>query len=230
MEINCVAPQVEKLVLHQLKNFFFDVDEKVIHEAICPALELIVENFSASNNARLFDGKDVVFNSAHSVTWMIFLYRLSHELGTGEKYKQAGQAPKEADYVYYLNKILHANDWYHQVKLPVHFMCEHPVGSVLGKAKYSDYLMVYQGTTIGGNRKGNELFYPVIGNNVLMYANSTILGDTHIGNNVIIAADSYLMNETIPDNCIVFGRTPNIVIKQKTEAEIKSMTAHIWKW
>ena len=53
-------------------------------------------------------------------------------------------------------------------------MAEHPLGSVLGKADYGDYLFVYQGTTIGENRKGDKLFYPVLGNNILLYANSTI--------------------------------------------------------
>lgn len=109
-------------------------------------------------------------------------------------------------------------------------MCEHPLGSVLGRAKYSDYLMIYQGTTIGGNRKNGELFYPTLGKNVLMYSNSTVLGDSHIGNNVIISAETYIINEDIPDNCIVFGKTPNIQIKRKSEDEIKNMTSHIWKW
>lgn len=70
----------------------------------------------------------------------------------------------------------------------------------------------------------------MLGNNILIYANSTILGNCHIGNNVIISAESYIINETIPDNCIVFGKSPDIVIKNKSEEEIKDMTSFIWKW
>ena len=125
---------------------------------------------------------------------------------------------------------MHSVDWYYEVKLPVHFMAEHPLGSVLGRAEYGDYLFVYQGTTVGGNRKDGKLYYPVLGNNILIYANSTILGNCHIGNNVIISAESYIINETIPDNCIVFGKSPDIVIKNKSEEEIKDMTSFIWKW
>lgn len=125
---------------------------------------------------------------------------------------------------------MHANDWFYQIDLPKHFMCEHPLGSVLGRAEYGDYLMIYQGTTVGGSRKDGLLFYPVIGSNVLLYANSTVLGDCHIGNNVIISAESYLINEMIPNNSIVFGKSPNIQIKHVTEDKIKSMTSHIWKW
>ncbi len=141
-----------------------------------------------------------------------------------------GGGIREADIVYYLNKIMHANDWFYQVELPAHFMAEHPVGSVLGKAVYGDYLFIYQGTTVGGNRRNGNLFYPTLGNNVLLYANSTILGNTQIGNNVIIAACTYLLDEKIPDNCIVFGKSPHIEIKMKDEEYIKNMTSHIWRW
>ena len=136
----------------------------------------------------------------------------------------------EADQVYYLNKIMHANDWFYAIDLPVHFHCEHPLGSVLGRASYGDYLFVYQGTTIGGNRSHGALSYPVIGNNVTMYANATVLGATNIGNNVLISAGTYLLSETIPDNCIVFGQSPEITIKVKSEEEIKEYTQHIWGW
>lgn len=109
-------------------------------------------------------------------------------------------------------------------------MAEHPLGSVLGKAQYSDYLFVYQGTTIGGNRKKGKLYYPKLGKNVVLYANATILGETTIGNNVIVSSNTYIINEKVPDNCIVFGQSPNIVIKEKSEPEILEMTKHIWRW
>ena len=125
---------------------------------------------------------------------------------------------------------MHANDWFYAIDLPTHFHCEHPLGSVLGRATYGDYFFVYQGTTVGGNRSKGKLFYPMIGTNVILYANATILGNTNIGNNVVVSADSFLINETIPDNCIVFGKSPNISIKEKSEDEIKEYTQHIWGW
>ena len=38
------------------------------------------------------------------------------------------------------------------------------------------------------------------------------------------------INDSIPNNCIVFGKSPNLVIKQKSEDEIKKYTQHIWGW
>lgn len=160
-----------------------------------------------------------------SVQWMIFLYRIAHAV-----YKRTNGKAKEADQLYYLNKIMHANDWFYAVNLPTHFLCEHPLGSVLGRAEYGDYLFVYQGTTVGGNRSSGKLYYPTLGENVILFANATVLGNTQIGNNVIVSAGTYLINEVIPDNSIVFGSSPNIVIKSKSEEEIKQYTQHIWGW
>lgn len=217
---------IENLVLHQLKNFFIDIDEGKVVSSIKYAIKDMEENYKELSSDRYYDsGGKIIFNPCHSVTWMIFLYRLSWHLAHKNE-----KIPKEADMVYYLNKIMHANDWYYMINLPIHFWCEHPLGSVLGRAKYSDYLMVYQNVTIGGNRKNGKIFYPTLGKNVCLYAGATILGDTKIGNNVIVSADSYLINETIPDNCIVFGKSPNIVIKAKSELEILDMTSHIWRW
>ena len=208
--------KIGELVCHQLSAYWLDFDEKKVKDNVPYALERIENDFKGCAMNR-------VFSPIHSVSWAVFLYYLSNSI-----YIQGGGM--EADLVYYLNKIMHANDWYYEIQLPNHFLAEHPVGSVLGRAKYGDYLFVYQGTTIGGNRKNGKPCYPHLGKNVLLYANSTLLGNTLIGNNVIISADTYLINEVIPDNCIVFGRTPDIRIVQKSESEIKDMTSHIWKW
>ena len=87
-----------------------------------------------------------------------------------------------------------------------------------------------QGTTVGGNRSHGKLSYPVLGDNVILFANATVLGDTKIGSNVVISSGTYLLGEEIPDNCIVFGKSPDITIKRKSEDEIKSYTEHIWGW
>lgn len=215
--------KVKKILFKQLNNFWDDWNMEAVEIQIPKALEQMSINYSMVASSRLFQDESMIFNPMHTVTWAIFLYRLSRLLYlAGYIY--------EADCVYYLNKIMNSVEWFYQVELPVHFMAEHPLGSVLGKAEYSDYLFVYQGTTVGGNRKENILYYPQIGENVILYANATILGETRIGNNVIVSANSYIINEGIPDNCIVFGQSPHIFIKEKSEMEIKKMTKHIWKW
>jgi serine O-acetyltransferase len=47
-----------------------------------------------------------------------------------------------------------------------------------------------------------------------MLSNSKIIGDSNIGDNVIIAANTYIKDTNIPNNSIVFGSSPNLVLKE----------------
>lgn len=213
--------ELKEIVLHQLSGWWKDYNENIISEFVPQAYSKICNCLQAT-------AAKPAFSPFNTVQYSVFLYYLSNLLakngGTDKK------VPKEAEMVYYLNKIMHANDWFYMVELPKYFLAEHPIGSAMGRARYGDHLFIYQGVTVGANRKDGILYHPTLGDNVLMYANSTILGDSHIGNNVIVSADSYLINETIPDNCIVFGRSPDITIKPASEDKIKDMTSHIWEW
>lgn len=218
---------IEELLIHQLHNYWIDVDELVIHKAIPNVMKKIELCFKKLPSSRFYKDDEVQFSPQFSIHWMLFLYRLANEIYSTRK---GNETPKEADEVYYLNKIMHSNDWFYAVDLPVHFLCEHPLGSVLGRAKYGDYFCVYQGTTVGGNWSNGVIDYPSIGENVILYANATVLGNSHIGNNVIVSADSYIINDEVPDNALVFGKSPNLIIKEKSVDEIMAYTDHIWGW
>ncbi|HDT5857673.1 TPA: hypothetical protein QHC30_005205 [Klebsiella quasipneumoniae subsp. similipneumoniae] len=87
----------------------------------------------------------------------------------------------------------------------------HPVGIVIGKnVVLGSGCTIYQNVTIGV-RNNNEEKYPVLGDNVIVYANACIIGDIKVGNNVIIGSGS-LVNKDIPDNAIVKG-SPAVVIR-----------------
>lgn len=60
-----------------------------------------------------------------------------------------------------------------------------------------------------------------------MCSNSKILGKSKIGDNVIVSANTYIKDEDIPDNSLVFGQSPNLVIKKKSIEEIISMRSHL---
>jgi len=59
---------------------------------------------------------------------------------------------------------------------------------------------IYQNVTIGAGKGG----YPTIGNNVIIYGNSTICGNITIGDNCIIGANSFV-NTDVPPNTIYAG-------------------------
>ena len=102
-------------------------------------------------------------------------------------------------------------DIYSEVRLPEVFFFEHPLGLILGRAKYGNNFFAMQGCTVGGN-KG---IYPIIGENVKMFSDSKVLGNSNIGDNVLISANSYIKDTDIPRNSIVFGQSPNLIIKNR---------------
>ena len=116
--------------------------------------------------------------------------------------------------IYYLNKIMHSVDIFYSVMLPKIFCVAHPLGTILGHAKYSDYLYVYQNVTVGSTNDG---IYPEFGKFIALSSNTSIIGDCKVGNNVLFGGNSFIINKHIPDNSLVLGHYPNNrVVENKT--------------
>ena len=105
-----------------------------------------------------------------------------------------------------LNKALHGIDAYYGIDLPDIFIVVHPVGTILGKAKYSNGLVIYQGVTVGANIDG---VYPSFSDYSILYSNSSIIGNCKLGSNFILGANSSLVNVDIQNNKTVVGSYPN---------------------
>lgn len=183
---------------------------------ISKAVELANISFNRSSNK--YYQLDKLFSTFHSAQYCVLLYYLSRVM-----FKEDG-CEKNAEKIYLLNKIINSVDLFYEIDLPSIFGVEHPLGSVMGRADYSDYLFFYQGCTIGGSNTN----YPTIGKNLLMYSDSKILGKCKIGNNVILSANTYIINSDIPDNCIVYGSGPNLTIRRYDERYIIEKQKHIW--
>ena len=225
---NVNPKEIENILYKQLSNFWPDCFRfEIISKEIPVVLDKMYVILSSLSLIRCNNGKEVVFSPYDTVSWSVFLYYLSNEL---YKKKQL----REATVIYYLNKVMHSVEWFYALDLPEHFFAEHPHNSVLGKAVYGDYFFCFHGTTVGANYKEDgSPVYPKLGNNVFMFANSTILGDCNIGNNVIIAANTYVKDMDIPDNSVVFSSQKmwgGVEVKQMGEEEIKKRTSGFWNW
>lgn len=202
--INCEYEEDEliKLLYKRLENFFFlskeeKIEIKDVHPVVLDRLKVCfqgIDNKYFKRNGKYF------FSPEHSGQYLIYLYFYSNVFC----FKSENNSLK--DKFYYLNKILNSVDIYSEVELPPVFFLERP----LGTAEYGNNFFAMQGCTVGGN-KGK---YPIIGENVKMFSNSKVLGDSHIGNNVWLSANTYVKDELIPNNSIVFGSTPNLIIKE----------------
>lgn len=220
MKMSMTKESLIGLVQLQLKNNF-GTENITIDKAIDITLARVEENFKHSQN-KYYQKEGCYFSPFHSGQYSIFLYYLAHTV-----YKVENDS-ELASQIYYLNKILHSVDWYFEIELPNYFGVEHPLGTILGRADYSNGLFVYQGCTIGGGNAVNPK-YPVLGENLILYANSKILGDSKIGKNIILAADTTIINEDIPDNSMVFGKSPNLIIKAKDEEYMERYMTNFWK-
>lgn len=95
-----------------------------------------------------------------------------------------------------------------------YFFIDHGTGVVIGEtANIGNHVKIYQGVTVGAKSfetdedgniiKGNKR-HPNIGDNVVIYANSTILGgDTTIGDNCVIGASVWLTKSVEPNTIVM---------------------------
>lgn len=209
IEIAGGAEGLKRLLMRQLDFFLPDQNERDCVDAVFEAVMKEVEcgfNGICQKYYQLESG-ETRFNPHHSAQFGIFLYRLSKALARQEMIKAA-------DMVYALGKMRNSCDLFHQIDLPECFYMEHPIGSVLGRAEYGNNLVFQQNCTVGGNRG----VYPVLGDFVWLHANSSVIGNCRIGNNVFLAANTHVMNAEIPDNSLVFGSSPNLIIKERPDS------------
>ena len=96
------------------------------------------------------------------------------------------------------------------------FTFDHPLGAVMGRAEYSNYFTFSQGCTVGNNHG----VYPRFGERVFMLSNSKVIGDCAIGDNVVIAANTYVKDQDVPSDSLVFGASPNLIIKENHKASV----------
>lgn len=202
------------LVCHQVNNMFTLLPEErvEIEKSFDETLKAVDDNFNYSANkyfSRIIEGKkEAFFNPYHSVQWMIFLYHLSHIIYV------KGPMTMVCDKIYYLNKLLNGVDLFYAIELPSVWGAEHPLGCIMGRAHYSNQFYFFQGCTVGGTGELGKEVYPYIEENVCMYSHSSILGKCHIGKNVKIGAGALVKDQDVPDNCLVFGQSPNLIIKE----------------
>ena len=95
-----------------------------------------------------------------------------------------------------------------------YFFIDHGTGIVIGETTtIGDRVKIYQGVTLGaksfeldddGNPIKGVKRHPDIGNNVVIYANATILGgNTKIGNGCVIGGNVWLTH-SVPDGQVVY--------------------------
>tara|TARA_Y100000994_G_scaffold150336_1_gene123113 strand:+ start:289 stop:1020 length:732 start_codon:yes stop_codon:yes gene_type:complete len=102
-------------------------------------------------------------------------------------------------------------DIHPNAKMGKGIMVDHASGVVIGEtAIVGDYSSIFHGVTLGGvgSEKGQR--HPQVGKNVLLSANSTIVGNIKIGDNAKIGAGSVVIDD-IPKDCTAVGVPAKVI-------------------
>ena len=102
----------------------------------------------------------------------------------------------------------------------------HLLGIVVSRAAtIGNNCIIYQNVTIGAKSyelgNGDPINYPILGDNVTIYAGAVIVGHVKIGNNAIIGANSVVISD-VPENAVVAGN-PARLIKYIEDDDIKGL-------
>jgi serine O-acetyltransferase len=202
-----VPPQRLTELLHTQLRSLMLLDEPsepaLLAAHLQPTLQRLGFLFAHINNKYYRRDGQPCFNPWHTAQYGIFLYLLANDL-----FRAHGPLLL-CDKLYGLNKIVNAVDLFYEVELPDVFFMDHPVGTVLGRARYGRFFSFSQNITVGNNRG----IFPVIGERVAMMSGTSLIGKCQVGNNVVIASGCAIKDQDIPDNSIVFGRSPDLTIK-----------------
>ena len=205
-------------------------DEEELRErtsAVCdrflcrlPQIQAMLMKDVAAN----FDGdpaagskEEVIFS--YPGLYAIFVYRVAHELYESK----VPLIPRiMSEYAHGATGI----DINPGAQIGEYFFIDHGTGIVVGETTIiGDNVKLYQGATLGalspagmptnpGVRR-----HPKVGNNVVIYANSTLLGGaTEIGDNVVVGGNAFLTSSVEPDT-IVSVKNPEMTFRGKHRKE-----------
>ena len=193
------------ITISEMRSQAADLAEKVI--AKLPAIRAIlatdVEAAMLGDPAAVSHGEII---ACYPVIRALTNYRLAHELHL----LGVPLIPRM------LTEMAHSEtgiDIHPAATIGRYFTIDHGTGVVIGATCIiGDNVKLYQGVTLGAlsfklDKDGNPVKgiprHPIIGNNVIIYSNATVLGRITIGDNVIIGANRWV-SDNVPANTKVY--------------------------
>ena len=205
--------------LKQIKQLFLSVidEDEEKYQKFEAALPGLKEELCA--DLKFFMESDPAADSEHEVLLAypgykaITSYRIAHEIHK-LGYKLPARMITEGAH------SLTGIDIHPAAQLASPLFIDHGTGIVVGETTISGKnVKIYQGVTLGalslkdGSKIKGVKRHPTIGNNVIIYAGASILGDVTIGDNVTIGSNVFI-TESIPSNVKVTFSKPSLVITE----------------
>ncbi|MGH6641803.1 MAG: hypothetical protein ACRED3_03805 [Bradyrhizobium sp.] len=212
MQLSLNKADLTQYVRKQFENTFPDAaDLGDLPKFIKLALDRVEHCFSRVRLKGFFADGQARFSHWHCDQYAIFLYYLANTA-----FREKPGHPI-ADKAYALNKALHALDAFYEVQLPDVFAVQHPVGTVLGRASYSDYFICYHNCTVGANLDND---YPSFGRGIVMYGGSRVIGKTAVGDNTFVSTGAIVIDGGVLEpNSVLHGIYPKAA-RSRTERNV----------
>lgn len=208
----------------QLDNFFPDkiaCNDNQVKSAVSIALQRVENCFKHITlpGYRTAEG-EANFSHMHTDQYSQFLYYFSNTLWNEYQRKEI------CDKVIALNKVLNGMFYSYKCKLPDIFLFGHPVGSIIGNAEYSDYLVIFQNVTINTSSDENGNAAPKLGKGLFLGAGAKIIGNKTIGDRVSLGVDTMVYNQEIVDDMVVLkdNETGKQIVRKRNNAECKAQS------
>lgn len=193
--------ELKEYVSKQLENFFPD-HHKLVGQDIDSAFILAIERLencykyisvpSYSNNKG-----ETYFSHLHSDQYAQFLYFFSNSL-----WKISENKPI-CDKLIFLNRVLNNMFISYKCALPDIFFLGHSIGSIIGNAVYSNFLVVFQNVTINTSTDKTGGPAPILGKGLFLGAGAKIIGNQTIGDRVSIGVDAVIYNQKIDHDSVI---------------------------
>jgi serine O-acetyltransferase len=205
-ELQTLLNQVEVESEIDFTNSFFE-SLVAIHSDLLSDLEAILD-FDPAAKSRA----EVLL--AYPGFYAIFVYRIANYLWV----REVNVLPR------LLSELAHSKtgiDIHPGANIGKCFFIDHGTGIVIGEtAKIGNNVKIYQGVTLGAlsvsKEKAKEKRHPTIEDDVIIYANATILGgNTTIGKGAVIGGNVWI-TESIPAHSLVHHKS-EIIVKTKIE-------------
>ncbi len=191
------------------------IDFNDIEQYLLASLEISEKRFrsvktkyfmnSANGNAR--------FSATHYSGHALILYQVARECFLNNRQDLAEK-------IYFLNIATTSADLFFEVDLPLRTGCDHPLGTVIGRADFSSESMLFfnQQCTIGGNfDSSGRANYPKIDGLIFLHPKSSLIGDIQCSGVVILGNNAYAKDVGVVKDCLIFGESPNLTIKPLTK-------------
>lgn len=138
--------------------------------------------------------------------WAVINHRVAHRLYQKKHFLMARLISQ-------ISRGLTGIEIHPGAKIGKGFFIDHGMGVVIGEtAEIGNNVMLYHGVTLGGTGKDKIKRHPTVGDNVLIGAETIVLGPIHIGSNTKIGAGSVVL-EDIPEGVTAVG-SPAMVVRR----------------